>query len=142
MADRHQGRCFCGAVTVEVVGEPALQGYCHCEDCRRWSGTPVTAYALWPADNVAITAGEENLGRYTRTGRAMRRFCTTCGGSVMTESTDIGLIDVYPVLLDGFPFAPATHIRYGERVVDLPDGLPKFRDMPAEAGGSGELIPD
>ena len=34
----HKGRCFCGAVTIEVTGEPEAMGYCHCESCRSWSG--------------------------------------------------------------------------------------------------------
>ena len=142
MAEVKQGGCFCGAVQVEVTGDPALQGYCHCEDCRRWSGTPVTAYALWPGNNVRITKGSEVLGSFVRTEGTIRKHCTDCGGSVMTENEPLGMIDVYPVLLDGFNFKPTMHIRYGSRVIDMPDGLPKYRDMPAGAGGSDELIQD
>jgi len=31
----------------------------------------------------------------------------------------------------------ALHVNYQETVLHIPDGLPKFRDMPAEMGGSG-----
>jgi hypothetical protein len=30
----HKGECFCGAVKVEVSGEPEAMGYCHCRSCR------------------------------------------------------------------------------------------------------------
>ena len=29
------------------------------------------------------------------------------------------------------------HVHYAESVLPLNDGLPKFRDMPTEVGGSG-----
>jgi hypothetical protein len=35
-----------------------------------------------------------------------------------------------------------VHVNYSERVLRLPDGLPKQRDMPAEMGGSGTLLPE
>jgi hypothetical protein len=31
MADTHKGGCYCGAVEIEVRGEPLEMGYCHCE---------------------------------------------------------------------------------------------------------------
>jgi hypothetical protein len=37
MAVTHKGECFCGAVHVEVSGEPEAMGYCHCRSCRSWS---------------------------------------------------------------------------------------------------------
>ncbi|WP_339950095.1 GFA family protein [uncultured Albimonas sp.] len=142
MAETYAGRCFCGAVTVEVEGEPLVQGFCHCGDCRGWSAAPVTAYSLWPAAKVRITAGEDRLTRFTRDGRTVRRSCAHCGGSVLSEQTGHGLIDVYASILSGFGFAPQAHVHYAERMIDMPDGLPKFRDMPAEAGGSGEMLAD
>jgi len=137
MPQTYQGACFCGAVRIEVTGEAPLQGYCHCEDCRRWSGAPVTAYALWPSDAVRVTAGAEHVATYSKTGQAERR---QCGGALMTALPGAGMSDVYPALLAGFSFQPRAHIHYGMRALDLPDGLPKFRDMPAEAGGSGETV--
>ena len=42
----HVGRCFCGAVELEVTGSPEAMGYCHCSSCRSWSGGPVNAFSL------------------------------------------------------------------------------------------------
>lgn len=30
----HSGKCCCGAVQVEVTGDPLYAGYCHCYHCR------------------------------------------------------------------------------------------------------------
>ncbi len=142
MSDPLKGSCFCGAVQVEVSAPPVLQGYCHCGDCRRWSATPVTAYALFPSVAVQVTEGQDQLIHFSRDGQARRAHCGKCGGAVMTELPANGLTDVYPPTLDGFTFEPECHIRYGQRMIDIPDGLPKFRDMPVQSGGTGELIPD
>jgi len=50
----HQGECFCGAVRIEVSGEPEGMGYCHCRSCRSWSGGPVNAFTLWKPDGVRV----------------------------------------------------------------------------------------
>ena len=47
MTNTHKGACFCGAVQIEVSGEPAGMGYCHCRSCRSWSAAPVNAFTLW-----------------------------------------------------------------------------------------------
>lgn len=139
MSDSHQGTCFCGAVTVEVIGDPVAEGFCHCNDCRAWSGTPVTAYALWPSAQVTI-AGE--IDSYTRTGTTHRKSCAACGSLIAAEIPATGLTDVFPVRLEGRAFRPRAHVHYSARIIDMQDGLPKFADMPTEAGGSGKMIDD
>jgi hypothetical protein len=42
----------------------------------------------------------------------------------------------------GFAYQPAVHVHYGEKVMAVRDGLPKFRDFPREFGGSGEMLPE
>jgi len=39
-------------------------------------------------------------------------------------------------------FRPALHVNYAETVLPVRDGLPKFKDFPAEHGGSGEQMPE
>jgi len=33
-----------------------------------------------------------------------------------------------------------VHVNYAETVLPMKDGLPKLRDIPAELGGSGQMI--
>jgi hypothetical protein len=136
------GRCFCGAVEIQVTGKPVAMGYCHCTSCREWAAAPVNAFTLWPPSAVTITRGEEHLGKYRKTERSVRRWCTRCGGHVMNEHPLWGVVDVYAATIPDFPFEAKVHVNYAERVLRLPDGLPKLKDYPEDMGGSGTPIPE
>ena len=64
MAATHRGACYCGAVEIEVHGEPLEMGYCHCENCRRYSAAPVSAFTLWKWEDVSLIKGAEFLSHY------------------------------------------------------------------------------
>ena len=61
MDKSYRGKCFCGAVEIEVTGEPAAMGYCHCGSCRSWSAGPINAFSLWNPASVKVTKGQDNL---------------------------------------------------------------------------------
>ncbi|WP_369810048.1 N-acetyltransferase [Bradyrhizobium sediminis] len=138
----HKAGCFCGAVEIEVAGKPAFAGYCHCRDCQAWSAAPINAFSLWPSSSVRIVKGEADIGTFHKTENSYRKYCKVCGGHVMTEHPRMRLIDVYANLLQGFTHQPTLHANYGSKMVSVKDGLPKFKDLPAELGGSGETLPD
>lgn len=142
MPETHQGACFCGAVAVEVTGAPEAMGYCHCASCRSWSAGPVNAFTLWKPENVTVTRGADKLGHYAKTEVSDRKFCTVCGGHVLTDHPGLGLVDVYAATIPTVAFVPAVHVNYAETVLPMRDGLPKLRDFPAEFGGSGETMPE
>lgn len=136
----YNGTCFCGAIEFEVSGESVAMGYCHCSSCRHWSAGPVTAFTLWAPDAVKITKGEDNILTYNKTPNSDRKSCNTCGGHIFTDHKPMGLIDVYPAIIADLDFQPVMHVFYGESVLPIKDGLPKFADLPEEAGGSGETL--
>ncbi len=142
MSDTYKGACFCGAVEFEVAGAPVVMGYCHCGDCAAWSAAPVTSFGLWAPDGVRITKGEGNVGTFNRTENANRKFCKTCGGHVVTEFPGQSLVEVYPGVVPGLVHEPTVHVHYASKTVSINDGLPKFKDLPTEFGGSGEMLPD
>ncbi|WEX74528.1 GFA family protein [Sinorhizobium numidicum] len=142
MADTHKGTCFCGALEIQVSGAPEEMGYCHCSSCRSYSGAPVTAFTLWKAESVKIVRGAEFLGRFNKIGFSERHFCIKCGGHLMTVHPTFGLTDVYAAAIPTMTFKPAVHLNYAEAVLPMKDGLPKLRDFPAQAGGSGEAMPE
>jgi hypothetical protein len=129
-------------VAIGVTGLPEEMGYCHCDSCRAHSGAPMTAFTLWKAEQVRVTRGEEHLGGFNKAGFSNRRFCTRCGGHVMVEHPGFGFTDVPPGLLPAVGFVPTMHLNYRETVLPVPDGMPKFADFPASAGGSGEILPE
>jgi hypothetical protein len=140
MSNTHSGTCFCGAVEVEVSGAPEGMGYCHCASCRSWSAGPVNAFTLWKPENVQVTRGSDKLGHFKKTETSDRKFCTQCGGHVMTDHPTFGLVDVYAATIPTLDFAPGVHVHYAETVLPMKDGLPKFRDFPSDLGGTGKTI--
>ena len=142
MADTYKGRCFCGAVEIEVSGAPEGMGYCHCNSCRSWSAGPVNAFTLWKPEAVRVTAGADQVAMFQKTEMSQRQYCRTCGGHIMTNHPTLGMVDVYAATLPMLKFDPGLHVNYAETVLPIRDGLPKFKDFPADFGGSGELIPE
>jgi hypothetical protein len=134
------GRCFCGAIELEVTGAPVAMGYCHCESCRSWSAGPVNAFTLWKPEDVRVAKGGEHLATFEKTSLSQRRYCAKCGGHLMTAHPPLGLVDVYAATLPNLPFRPGVHVNYAETVLPMRDGLPKLKDFPAEFGGSGEVV--
>jgi len=140
MSDQHSGKCFCGAVEIEVSGAPEAMGYCHCESCRSWSAGPVNAFTLWKPEAVKVTKGKESLGHFKKTEKSDRQFCRKCGGHIMTDHPGFRLIDVYAATIPSLAFKPALHVNYAETVLPMKDGLPKLRDFPKELGGTGQSV--
>ena len=138
----YKGRCFCGAVEIEVKGQPAAMGYCHCKSCRSWSAAPVTAFTLWEPSAVAVTRGKEQVASFAKTERSIRKWCKACGGHLLTEHPTFGLVDVYAATLPTLTFEPMLHVNYEDSVLRMHDGLPKQQDFPKEMGGSGNLLPE
>ena len=142
MSDTYKGKCFCGAVELTVTGEPVAAGYCHCESCRSWAAAPVNAFSLWKPEAVKVTKGAEKIGTYHKTERSYRKYCTACGGHLMTEHPQWSLIDVYAATIPGYRHTPGVHVHYAETVLRMKDGLPKMQDLPKEMGGSGVTLPE
>lgn len=142
MSGNYRGRCFCGAVELEVTGAPIAMGFCHCTSCREWSGTPINSFTLWPPEALKITKGTDRIATYNKTEYSFRKFCKDCGGHLYADHPTFKLVDVYAGVLPGLAFAPAMHLHYGEKTLSLPDGLPKFKDLPGSFGGSDEKLPD
>ena len=138
----NKGKCFCGAVEIEVTEAPEAMGYCHCSSCRSWSAAPVTAFTLFKPQNVRISKGAEAIGKFMKTEASERQYCKRCGGHLMTDHPKLGLVDVYAATIPTLKFSPGVHVNYSETVLPMRDGLPKLRDFPAELGGSGVVVPE
>ena len=142
MGNQYEGQCFCGEVEISVTGNAAAMGFCHCESCRHWSAGPINAFSLWPPENVKVVKGAELLETFAKTDASHRKWCKNCGGHVMTEHPEMGMVDVYAAILPDLKFEPEVHVFYGEKVVSIKDGLPKMADVPEEMGGSGNTLPE
>lgn len=89
MADVHNGRCLCGAIEMQGLGEASVAS-CHCEMCQRWHGGPSLSANF--VDGIQITKGEDNVGWYKSSDWAERGFCKTCGSTLFYRLLDGGMI--------------------------------------------------
>jgi hypothetical protein len=142
MAKTHSCTCYCGAVEIEVNGDPIDMGYCHCDGCRCYSGAPLSAFTLWKPEQVKTTKGEGLLGKFKSSDMSERRFCTKCGAHVMVDHPTLGLVDIRAGLPASVTFKATVHLNYEDAVLKVRDGLPKLKDFPAAIGGSGETMPE
>jgi len=75
-----------------------------------------------------------------RLGRRHRQFCTSCGAPVLVRHPAIAMTDVPAGTVKGLTYKPTFHVHYGEKVMQVRDGLPKFKDFPKDFGGSGDTV--
>ncbi len=85
-------------------------------------------------------SGAEHIRTFRKTERSERQFCSLCGRHLMLGIPSAGLVNIFPPMLPTLEFEPVIHVNYAETVLPMRDGLPKLKDFPAEAGGSGEVI--
>lgn len=128
MSQTHEGGCLCGAVRLRISGPAKWTAYCHCQSCRRHTGAPVSAYAGFEKDQVAVIAGQPVW--YASSPGVRRAFCGTCGSTLAFEGErwptethlHVGCLDQPEA------FAPTGHAFAEERVTWLCIGEPP---MPA-----------
>lgn len=136
----YPGSCFCGAIQFTVTGEAAGMGYCHCDSCRHWSASPVNGFTLWKPEQLSINQGSDQIAQYSKTPNSIRKWCQRCGGHIFTEHPGMGLVDVFAAVIPSFPFSAGVHVHYQEHRLAIKDGVMKLKDVPAEMGGSGDVM--
>ncbi len=121
------GHCLCGAVRFAYRGPELWRAYCHCESCRRQTGSPVTAF-VGVARETASMSGD-SLGIYRSSPGVRRSFCRTCGSPIAFEADRYpGEIHFYAAALDDpEAAAPQFHVHDAERLswLSLADDLPR-----------------
>lgn len=131
----YAGACHCGATKVSVRATKAVgRSICHCATCRRLSGAPFLAQALFPADTVVVEHADGAEPWALDTSQAVRRFrCASCGSPTHATLGTYALTAVPLSMLvpDGArcppELVPKVHLYYDERVLDIPDdGLPRY----------------
>lgn len=77
------GRCYCGAVSLRSGTAPLTVAYCHCGDCRRWTGGPVGAFAAFRENDLMATP-DQGAG-VSHTPGVSRWNCADCGSPLMAR---------------------------------------------------------
>ena len=90
-----EGGCLCGAVRYRSDAEPVMQVVCHCETCRKNSGSAFSMNVAVPQDRLRIESGsprryEDHSGA---SGEAFYRFfCGDCGSHIYSHGPAYGAI--------------------------------------------------
>ncbi len=88
MTDIRTGRCLCGKVRYECFSNPEGATYCHCDDCRRTTGSAFNVGVCVPISGFKIISGE--VKGFTKTAdsgnQLTREFCPDCGSPLFTRS--------------------------------------------------------
>ncbi len=120
------GFCLCGATRWQATAPPLWQDHCHCDSCRRFTGSGFTSFAGFSVAELRWTAAAP--ARWTGPRGATRFFCATCGSSLAYASPAApGEIHLHAGSYDRpETFAPTAHDHAGERLpwLRLADGLP------------------
>lgn len=129
--------CRCGAVQLELTGEPIVQFYCHCDDCQAMHGSAYVPESVYPAASVKVLRGNPSSWQLKRNPRV---FCSTCGTRLFIEVRALEVRGVNGYLLPEGLFRPAFHMQCQFAVRPVKDDLPHYKSRPARFGGSDETV--
>lgn len=76
LATEIAGGCLCGIVRYRLTNTPRVH-YCHCDMCRRATGSAFAVLAWTPVDALFWTSGRPKYRRSSPL--AERGFCENCG---------------------------------------------------------------
>ena len=79
------GRCMCGAVSFTARDVPDHFGACHCEMCRRWTGSALLAASV-PHAGISWQ-GEAHIRTLQSSEWAERGWCQRCGTGLFYHVT-------------------------------------------------------
>ncbi|MFQ8431627.1 GFA family protein [Amaricoccus sp. W119] len=85
MTGTMKGHCLCGAVSFEATVTKAESGVCHCEMCRRWTGSALVTVSIMPED--IRFEGAEHIRAFTSSDWAERAWCDRCGSTLYYRLT-------------------------------------------------------
>lgn len=108
--------CACGALSLQLTGEPVTAYLCGCHTCRRTTGSAFGWRARYRAGSIVAVEGRPK--RWRRVGDAGRWvehvFCSVCGATVWMTGEGLGDdIAVSAGSLQGPEPAPSSAHRQG-----------------------------
>jgi len=83
MNTKHSGSCLCGAVRFAVEGNFERFYLCHCQYCRKDTGSAHAANLFSSTATLQWLAGEDKLTLFNLPAtRHQRCFCSICGSAL------------------------------------------------------------
>jgi len=110
-----QATCCCGDATISVEGEPQIHGICHCDDCKRRTGSAFGWSAYFRDERIVRKTGETL--RYTIAGREPqeRCFCKRCGSTLYWKTESLRLKGLTGIAGGNFVETPLPELKVSFR---------------------------
>ena len=78
-----KAECCCGSCSIEVNAEPVIYGVCHCNDCKKRTGSAFGLSSYFKNENISNLKGETLLYKVQNdNGNQERHFCSKCGSTL------------------------------------------------------------
>lgn len=125
---KQTGRCACGNVRFEVVGEPSRVTACHCKECQRRTGSAFGVGCYYSAGDFKLTTGiTKTFRRSSASGRWVTfQFCPECGTTVFWHAEAVPtLVGVAAGTFDDTDcIAPKRHVwaSSAQKWITFPEG--------------------
>jgi hypothetical protein len=131
---KHSGSCLCATIQFEIDGDFERFYLCHCQHCRKDTGSAHAANLFSGSATLRWLSGEDKVTQYTLPStRHSRSFCSHCGSALPSLQMDGALLVVPAGSLDGeVPLRPDAHLFTSSRATwdhDL-EGIPLFAKFP------------
>ncbi len=85
---RNEGHCHCEAIKYVVEGDPVRRAECHCNACRRLTGTGHNVQSFFKEEQLTVTGEVQNYQSISDSGNTMTRsFCPNCGSRLFSRGT-------------------------------------------------------
>jgi hypothetical protein len=123
------GRCLCGAIRYEVADAFRYAANCHCERCRRATGSAYKPFAGIEREQFRVTAGADGLLIYGDAESNHDVRCKICGSLLCSVVRDGAWVHVALGTLDTAPTKrPTEHIFVGSKAAweVILDDLPQY----------------
>lgn len=107
-----KGSCLCGAVQFEINGEFESFFLCHCEHCRKDTGSAHASNLFSTSATLTWVSGQEMVKVFNLPStRHMKSFCSNCGSAMPSIQMNGKLVVVPAGSLDcDVPITPNAHI--------------------------------
>ena len=82
------GSCLCGSVNYKSNSDPLVIQNCHCDQCRKATGSVYLTNLFIKEENFEITGEVNNYAHLSDAGNNMTKyFCPNCGSQVFGKNS-------------------------------------------------------
>lgn len=134
MTTHFKGSCLCKTIQFEIDGDFDKFYFCHCDRCRKDSGSAHAANLFSSTAKLKWVSGQENIRTFILPStQHIKGFCKTCGSSMPNILNDGKLLMVPAGSLDGpCTLKPTAHIYLSDKASwdENLEGVNKFEEFP------------